>query len=549
MKLQLTLDFDLTNGIDQRFLSWYESDGQNCKNVLLLGFMMLDNGMMLYYDEKYKKDIESIWINKYDKVVLEKKAVECTVQETLEQMKYMKEAYEQMYDAKYRSLYENTTHELNDTVRVLQEKLRTREYELSEQNNRLQDVLRKENDELRGQLSFLREEQLKLIQALRSNHEEEVNRVLFNKERECNDMKALYKLLETRNESLEQKLQVTEQYIDRVSQQKAEDSTRHKQLEIDMLKKQLQHYIKTYEEASIKIQTLEQENKEVLTSKYDQLERLRNDEYINQLKSTIAKQQTEMAVLKNSNAYKGFEGEKCIKDILCRLFTDCEVRDTSKKGGQSDIHLVTRDGFVIVIESKNKSVITNQDVEKSYSDINVLTKQFGNKLIGYIFVSHRTPNIPKKGNMYFERHDNLPVVWYGMEDTAYSTLLEQGLFIIVKLLMCDKCSSNEVAEKADDNLEKMFSTVKGALTVIGENIATCAKLQDNINGISMTINTMAHSNQQLYENITQTLGIEMPSVSLSPSTSKKCVSNYVCMQCKTTFKRKCDLTNHMKTFH
>jgi hypothetical protein len=549
MKFTLNVDFDLDNVIDQKFLSWYETDGHNCKNVLLLGFMMLDNGMMLYYDEKYKKDIEGTWIDKYDKIVLEKKAVEYTVQETLEQMRYMKSSYEQLYDTKYKSLYETTTIELNDTIQKLQEKLRIREQETAEQNTRIHDILKKENDELRNQLSFLRDEQLKLIHALRNNHEDELKRVLLHKERECDDMKVLYKLLETQNQSLVNKLQTTEQYIEQVSKQKAEDGTRHKQVEIDMLRQQLEHYMKTCEDATTKIHMLEQENKEVLTSKYDHLERLRNDDYINQLKHTITKQQTEMAILKNSNAYKGFEGEKCIKDILSRLFTDCEVRDTSKKGGQSDIHLVTKDGYVIVIESKNKSVITNQDVEKSYSDINVITKQFGNKLIGYVFVSHRTPNIPKKGNMYFERHDNLPIVWYGLEDTASLNFLERGLFIIIRLLMCEKCCSNEENDNTNDNLETMFVTVKNALTMIGENIATCAKLQENINGLSMTINTMAHNNQRMYENITQTLGIDAPLLALTSSSSKKGMNSYVCMQCKTSFKRKCDLTNHMKTFH
>jgi hypothetical protein len=121
MKVQFEVEFDIANTFEQRFLAWFQTNEGSCKNLLLLGFMMIDNGMMTYYDEKYKQEIESIWSKKYDKVVLEKKGVEQTIEETLEQVRCMKNTYEQVYDSKYRTVYESELEQRERTNKNLQE--------------------------------------------------------------------------------------------------------------------------------------------------------------------------------------------------------------------------------------------------------------------------------------------------------------------------------------------------------------------------------------------------------------------------------------------
>jgi hypothetical protein len=562
MRLQLEFDFDITNAVEQKFLSWYEHNKQDCKHILILGFMMFDNGMMLYYDEKYKKEVESIWIEKYEKVVLDKRLVEKTVQDTLEEMRMMKSTYEQMYANKYKVLYENKVHEQEALVASLQDEITKREVAVCEQKARETKQLRDENEDLRKQLKeqqscitslrdeqtkmiqYIKDEQSAFIQSIKRNHAEEVNQLLTCKERESNDLKTLNKQLEARHNTLEKKLAATEQQIEKVSKQKADSTTKHKQVEIDMLKNQLQLQKKHYDSVVAKATALEKENKQLINSKFEQLERLRNDDYIKQLKDTIIAHQTEIALLKNSNAYKGYEGEQCIKDILSRMFTDCEVKDTSKKGGQSDIHLVTKEGLVVAIESKNKTVITNQDIEKSYNDISVLSKQYGSKLIGYVFISHRTPNIPKKGNLFFERREHLPVVWYGNNDVD---MLERGLFVIIKFLLCDKACMTESVKEHDTMQQRLFDAIKSALTVIGNNVMVCQKLQENINTLALNITDMKTNNQKVYEAVMQSIDAEIP-VTLSMMTTTA-NGKYACVQCKQSFKRKCDLTNHIKTTH
>ena len=152
MKLLLEFDFDITNTIEQKFLSWYEQEKQNCKHILLLGFMMFNNGMMLYYDEKYRKEVESIWIDKYDKVVSDKILVEKTVQETLEEMRMMRNTYEQMYASKYKTLCDNKMQEHEAVVASLQDEIKKREVAVCEQKERETRQLKAENDDLRIQL-------------------------------------------------------------------------------------------------------------------------------------------------------------------------------------------------------------------------------------------------------------------------------------------------------------------------------------------------------------------------------------------------------------
>ena len=199
--------------------------------------------------------------------------------------------------------------------------------------------------------------------------------------------------------------------------------------------------------------------------------------------------------------------------------------------------MITKEGYVIAIESKNKAKITSEDVEKSYSDLKILAKQYGNKLIGYVFISHRTQNIPKKGNMHFERVNNLPLVWYGVED---SSIIEKGLYVIVKMLMCEKSSTTE----KDDNksLEWTFATIKGSMAMIMENTTLCNKLYDSINAMNNNLNKVVANNQQIYNELLRCLG-EQPTTPIIHVSSS---NQFMCNTCGKIFKRKCDLTNHNK---
>jgi hypothetical protein len=555
MRLQIDVQIDVNDTVDQRFLSWYEQHEDKCKHLLLMGFMMVENGLVSFYDDKYKQDIEGIWLDKYNQAVSEKSRLEKVNNETLAQLESVKSVYEQTYESKLRGLTDSLTEQHMQRTKQLEMQIKSHEERIDDERRRLRAQFQEEMDvilhrlqESQQSLKTIREETKSLVQdvkfeyedeilLLKEKHEDELSSIQNKKKRECIDITTMYEALKEKHTALEIKLESVEKKYEQSSKHRIQEGLKQKDVEIVLLKKQACQYTQQLQDVNKQLHNLQKENKEITNSKLEALQKQYNDTYVTTLKDTITKLKTELDIVKNTNAYKGSQGEQCIKDILCKQFLDCDVQDTSKKGGQSDIHLITKEGYVIAIESKNKAKITSEDVEKSYSDLKILAKQYGSKLIGYVFISHRTQNIPKKGNMHFERVDNLPLVWYGVED---SNILEKGLYVIVKMLMCEKSSTTD----KDDNksLEWTFATIKGSINMLMENTTLCSKVHDSINAMNSNLNKIVANNQQVYNELLRCLGEEPTTPVINPSTS----GQFVCNTCGKVFKRKCDWTNHKK---
>jgi len=260
-------------------------------------------------------------------------------------------------------------------------------------------------------------------------------------------------------------------------------------------------------------------------SKYDKLLREYN-EYVKSELNNIKDQEiqnlkSQLTVIQNTNIYKGEQGEKTITDILQSNFIGYEIKDTSSQTNFADIHLIDRNGFMIAIESKNKATISTQDVTKSIKDITNLKTKFQDKFVGYIFVSLRSQNIPKKGDIYYEIIENIPIIWYGTQ--ANSQLFEHDIINLIKLLYMHPRTSS-----SNENI--YISYLNEHIKNINNVRKTIEVLKTNITSLKTTIDNMYEDLQNLVS-------------------KEQVVLSHSCPYCDAIYKRKGDLQRHITTKH
>ena len=146
-----------------------------------------------------------------------------------------------------------------------------------------------------------------------------------------------------------------------------------------------------------------------------------NSTEMQRLRDALSDAQRQTERLKGSNHVKGACGEAAVAAVFRRVFDNWSFINSSAEGAQSDFRLESpHDGSVIVVEVKNKAVVTLGDVNKSVRDVRELLEKLGEgKLAGYAFISLRTTNIPHKGSLAIENVHGVPVLWYGI-DTMFA---------------------------------------------------------------------------------------------------------------------------------
>lgn len=460
MLLKVAVELDFECEIERQFAEFYDTHSMGeVKACLLSGFLMVKCGLTKFLDEKYKKDVEGVWLEKWEKQTQHVKGLE-------QQITSLRQFYESLYDEKYKRLYETKLGEKDDEV----ERTYKRKFE------QMEDA----NNALMGRLK-----------------------------------------------------QVEAEVSNRVAQQVAAEAKvlNEYKRQLDDLQQKCGHYEKAYEKA------LQQNTQDVMNCFMENK--------VQDLQKTIGNLQSEMGVLKSSNMYKGLVGEARVRDILSNHFTNCSVIDTSKTGGLSDVHLVTPEGHLYAIESKNKGSISPQDIEKSYQDIEGLRTEHGEMFKGYIFISHRTRNIPRKGHLCVEEVHGVNVVWFGAMDGDEH--FESNIVLLMHVVM-QSVGKNVEGHGAND-LKSVMEFVKGKMELIHENNRLCLSLKDNANNMLMSINTLQANNKMLQDELLDVSGVNANVMSnrdhKKGGAAKK--EGHVCAQCDQSFKRKCDLALHLKS--
>jgi alkylated DNA nucleotide flippase Atl1 len=272
--------------------------------------------------------------------------------------------------------------------------------------------------------------------------------------------------------------------------------------------------------------------------------------------------QAEIAALKGSNFSKGIVGESLLRSVLGRAFPHFEVVDKSGTVAESDIHLVnSEEGTFIAIESKNKANITIQDVEKSMRDIDYLKQKYGSRFAGYVFVSLRTPSIPKKGTSFEVVHDSIPVAWIGCDPSNESMIYDlicEVLPTIVKVIHCVAKVLGKLAVTSDESdqevrafREEVCMFVHNALVRVESNVKVLASLQNSVKTLLDTNNALITDIQRFVtaHNISPKnhCGKVSDSLNKTPDQGGKFAATLLCEGCGVSFKRKCDFSRHAKT--
>lgn len=275
------------------------------------------------------------------------------------------------------------------------------------------------------------------------------------------------------------------------------------------------------------------------------LNKMHSDE-VKKLQDELKERDMTIASLKNTNYCKGIQGETMIRDILMEAFSDYQIEDKSGYAAESDLHMINKHDEFIAIESKYKSIITPQDVDKSIRDLQYLKDKYGQRFVGYIFYSLNTTNIPRKG-ISFEVIEDIPIMWYGTNIKS-DTFRPQEIVNIAKVIITlsqslkvRNVSMNDTVELCNEMLDQITSNKK----VTEQVYDTIHTMEDQVKKLQTTNNT-------LYDKLMTYMTKQ--GISISVSTSKQGTKrqqvqhtgSYECVKCGKTYTRQSDLTKHNK---
>jgi hypothetical protein len=342
------------------------------------------------------------------------------------------------------------------------------------------------------------------------------------------------------NEILTQTIENNNKRIENIKHSK--DSYYNDQIEI------LNDKIKKLKSDIIEISTKERESvkKEFEpTIEYlkGQLEKFSNEnKEQTRLQDIIKDKEQQLAILKGNNIVKGNIGENLIKSIISKCLTTHEILDMSGASSMSDLHLVNHKEERIVVECKNKVNITLGDVEKSIRDIETLLDTYGNKFMGYLFISIRSCNIPRKGDFHIEYIKDRPIIWYGF-DIDINANYEHEFINVLKIIvgLTNIFKGNTSIDK-DDLLAKINSYLgrikdqKKIITSLSTNVGLIKVQVEKINEITTYIYDDMLEYVKLY-------GIDQ--ILIGESFEKKEINEFQCNECEKSFKTNGGLVRHL----
>jgi hypothetical protein len=253
---------------------------------------------------------------------------------------------------------------------------------------------------------------------------------------------------------------------------------------------------------------------------------------VQQLKDTIKQRDMEISCLKSSNVVKGQIGENMIIDCLRNIFTDVEVSHTGTKAHVCDVHMTFPNGKKIVFESKFKGNIEKRDVDKFYRDMEGLDKD----VIGGVFVSLLSKNIPNKGSINFEitSETKRPIMYVAYSDeNEFHTYFPHHTMMFTKL--CEIYTESTGSVSMNDIVDE----VKFLFDIISKNKR---KLDDFKAKFLKFYSDIDEDNGVLLKRIDNIIK-RVPNQKV---TSKKV---FICSQCSFTCCTKKTLDNHCAKEH
>jgi hypothetical protein len=225
---------------------------------------------------------------------------------------------------------------------------------------------------------------------------------------------------------------------------------------------------------------------------------------VTELQCALQRANDKLGVLQRSNAGKGAWGESLLTDYLRNRFLDWEVTDTSRSKHSCDIWMKRGDERFVAVESKYKASICATDLSKFVTDVDYMGRTNGDALIGAVFVSVRSKNIPGKGELELEYANGRPVLYVGFcgEDDLDGPFLKHCICMLVKVgdmvqgLVKHNADAAAVIHRVRPLLkhaQSMRRTVDGLKAACKKTIDGIAKLETDVREVFETIDSIVSS--------------------------------------------------------
>jgi hypothetical protein len=497
--IQPTIHLDVDKvPIERDIYDSYIANTLDFKNVILIGYIAISSCTKHLFSDNEKRDLTAIK-EAYDKIIQDLK---------------------NNFTERAELISSKIIAEKDKEVELLQQKISTLQ-------EHIETVLARATAEKERELAVIRERNLRDLQSSQAS----LLQLSEEKEREIIRLKQQVDAL---NNNME--LIVSRAIVDKENEILTQTERRlNEQNNKDLhLNQELAIYKERFHGSEKRIQELESE----LFKSRQQTQESMQQFFKTAHNEEILALQEQIAVLKGSNFSKGIIGEQTVRQVLQDNFTKCDIVDKSGSAAESDIHVVYPNGDIIAVECKNKTQITFQDVDKSMRDISYLESKYGEKFIGYVFISLRSINIPKKGNCHLEIiNDRIPVYWYGQQENTQYTA---GYVDYCKaILAISKYISNLRAKFLNSDVERT-NYKKSLDDMINVFRTTLEKLNANQKAIA-TIIQSAKSVQECNNQTLQLLNDHIVAHNLNITNH----SEFVCPHCGRVFNRKASLSRHM----
>lgn len=268
-----------------------------------------------------------------------------------------------------------------------------------------------------------------------------------------------------------------------------------------------------------------------MSAKIDEMYKDIYKESVQNLKDIIKEKEKEIVLLKNTNSVKGQIGEGMLATALKRSFPDSCIEHVGKVAHVCDVHMTTTDGKKIIFESKYKGFIEKSDISKFQNDIETMTNK--EDIMGAVFVSFLSKNIPGKGSIYFEIVSNCPVMYVAYEDSAeFDIFFHHHMQMFIKL--CEVWRGNS---KNDITLDNILAHLQTCCDYIQRNKKRLDDFKSKFNKYYTEVDA---DNKEIIENLLKVLKQEK---------SCKIKRDFSCDICDFKCKTKKTLMNHINTMH
>lgn len=329
--------------------------------------------------------------------------------------------------------------------------------------------------------------QLKLqIENIHKQQDDHITFCLKAKENEISSLKKVITDIESDNNM---KFQREKEYLcDQINKLENEKETfvnirtKEKNVEIDCLKQMM---IQQKESYSLMRETDDkrvENNNSLVLSLHEQIETLQT------LCSSKDEKLSEILTAKNMNVVKmGQIGELSVEEYVVKEFNEGKMENTSKQGGQGDMHFVYRD-FDILIEVKNKNSITPDDVSKFLRDVKECPQS-----VGGVFVSIKPGvNIPCHSAYDVEWINGKPVIYVSNFETipymVYVAIKTIFTYATITADINGKVSATDTElEKYKQETKTLLANVAAFVPIVDESICNVKRSYDSLNKLQTTL--------------------------------------------------------------